>query len=405
MERVATGQSLGDREKQEDAVRVARQSADGNNSDLLMLLSDGMGGHAGGEIASNLALDTFKEHFENGSTNMRPRGRLQESLEAANEAIAAEVARNPELKGMGCTLVGVLVAAGRLVWVSVGDSILFLLRHGQLRRLNANHSYFGELLELVERGEISLQEAEAHPKKNALLSVLTGAPIKMVDLNVIETDPGDVLILASDGLETLSDDDIARIAQANASKGPSAISDALLNAVKGRGRPRQDNTSIIVMQHSKESYSAYDSNSKWNLQPDASAKLPMVAIAAATGGAVITGAIVAWALWPSEPEPVPDPKPAAEDAATIEGPTEIRRDEGTEITDGTESDPDAGVETTPDAENIPDASEQAPEDGTAPDSEGDEGASSGDVIETPPTETEIPPENEDDGGTAPEGGN
>lgn len=371
MERVATGQLLGDREKQEDAVRIARQSEDGENSDLLMLLSDGMGGHAGGEIASNLALETFQDHFENVSTNMRPRGRLEESLEAANAAIAAEAVKNPELKGMGCTLIAVLVAAGRLVWVSVGDSVLFLMRHGQLRRLNADHSYFGELLELVERGEITRQEAAAHPKKNALLSVLTGAPIKLVDLNVIESDPGDVLILASDGLETLSDEDIGRIAQATIGKGVSAVSEALLAAVNTRARPRQDNTSVVVMQYAPEGLSGFSSGTKWNMQPDQVEKANWskhLLIGGAVAGALAVGILVGWMFKSEAPEPVVED--ALPEAIAPSGPVDIQDGDGTTIDDA----PTDGT-TPPNAPDFEASDEEARETPAVPDSEG---------IENPP---------------------
>ena len=304
MERVAKDQFLGDRDKQEDAVRVVRLNQDDDSSnDLLMLLSDGMGGYAGGEVASNTALDAFMDYFQNGSSNMRPSGRLEESLLAANEAVATEVKRNPELKGMGCTLIGVLSAAGRLAWVSVGDSVLFLMRDGQLTRLNADHSYFGELMELVERGEMTRQEAEANPKKNALLSVLAGAPIKMIDKNVIESQDGDLLILASDGLETLAHDEIEEITRNSMAEGPTVVTERLLSAVKHRGKPKQDNSSVIVMQIPGPDMANFQANTAWGRTAQKSGlPLPVLIAGAAFAGALIVGGI-AYALWPDPPEP------------------------------------------------------------------------------------------------------
>lgn len=244
---VAWGQILGERDNQEDAISVQgpeRSCADG---DLLLVLADGMGGHAGGEVASRLAVTSFVEHFRSVSTNPRPRGRFGEALQVANAKLAERIASEPELRGMGCTLLGVLIAQGRLVWVSVGDSLLFLMRNGRLSRLNADHSLFGELQELVERGEMTRAEAEAHPRRNALRSALTGGEVSLTDLNAIEIDPGDVVILASDGIETLEQDEIERIVQSLRAAGPEAVKQALLDAVSARRRPRQDNTSIVVM--------------------------------------------------------------------------------------------------------------------------------------------------------------
>lgn len=241
----ASRQVLGQRDAQEDTCQIVGQGSD-EDEDVLLLLSDGMGGHAGGAVASRLAVDTFIEHFRHVSTNMRPRGRLTEALDAANAALAVRVQEEPELAGMGCTFIGALTAEDRLVWVSVGDSILYLLRNGKLKRLNADHSYFAELLELVARGEMTQADAQAHPKRNALRSALTGEQLKLVDQNTIELAPGDLVVLASDGVETLSDAEIEAIANKYMSSGPVAVADAILSEIEARARPRQDNTSVVV---------------------------------------------------------------------------------------------------------------------------------------------------------------
>lgn len=330
MEDVAAGQFLGERDKQEDALRVVRQDDADSDDGLLLLLSDGMGGHAGGEIASNTAIDALVDHFNVGSTNMRPRGRLKESLEVANSQLAKKVDADPTLKGMGCTMIGVLVAGGRIVWVSVGDSVLFLVRNGALKKLNADHSYFGELMKLVEKGELKEEEAKAHPKRNALLSVLTGAPIKLIDVDMMESQPGDLLIVASDGLETLSQPEILTIARDNLANGANAVTDALLGAVEDRQKPKQDNTSVISLIFPGDPKIMAQEHTQWDMSPDKPSNTKLIVVSAAAG-ALLMGLFMAFLLWPDPPVPpvaevAPEPIEPRNVEIRPDGPSAIQED-------------------------------------------------------------------------------
>lgn len=314
MDRVASGQRLGRRDAQEDAVTVLPLTPEDPTSELLLMLADGMGGHAGGDVASQLAIAEFGTHFTEVSENMRPRGRLREALDAANEALRQEIAANATLKGMGCTFIGALVSQGRLVWVSVGDSALFLLRNGALTKLNADHSLYGDLLEQVGRGEITQAEADAHPQRNALRSALAGNAIPMVDTNAITLEPGDVIVVASDGLDTLDRDEIAQIVQDRYRTGASAVERALLDAVEARERPRQDNTSVIVLREAGAPTSSGLGLPAWDTRADGSRYFPWI-IGAAGAAGVLVLALLAYALFfASEvPELAPaDLPPAAE---------------------------------------------------------------------------------------------
>lgn len=388
MQRYASRQSLGQREAQEDSCQIVGH---GSDEDVLLLLSDGMGGHAGGEVASSLAVETFIEHFRHVSTNMRPRGRLTEALEAANAALADRVRDAPQLTGMGCTLIGALTAENRLVWVSVGDSILFLLREGKLRRLNADHSFFGELLEMAARGEITRAEAEAHPKRNALRSALTGEKLNLVDQNTIELAPGDLVILASDGVETLSDGDIEAIANTEAPKGPAAIAEALLSEVEARARPRQDNTSIVV-------YAAEDAQA-----PASSVWLTSRMIAIVSSAVAVVLAVIVLVLLLRDPVQVPEtaePQDAVPEAIGDEAASDVLEPDaegqrpiggGDEVPEGAgpAAEEGAGPETPGESEPVltPEV-DASPVDGPA-DAEGDtgdEGAAPSETVPDAPEE-------------------
>jgi len=219
--------------------------------ELLMVLADGMGGHQGGAHASSCAVQSFMDAYQLSSGNAAQR--LKHALQHANQKIAAEVQIHPELQGMGCTLVGVVVTEEQIEWISVGDSPLWLYDNtGKLRRLNADHSMKPILKEQVRRGFLTAQEANWHPERNVLFSALTGNPIEMIDQPPVPTElfPGDCILLASDGLFTLSDTEIAHCLQKN---NPALETvNELLEAIKDKGLWNQDNTTALFVKIPKE---------------------------------------------------------------------------------------------------------------------------------------------------------
>ncbi len=239
--RYATRASQGARSYQEDAASVV-EGAGG----LTAVLADGMGGHAGGALASNLACKFFLHAFATAQGTTPEK--LSESLDLANAAIAHEVHDNPSLNGMGCTLVGVVFCADGVEWVSVGDSPLFLLRKGEIVVLNEDHSLAPEIDKLAAMGKISWEAARNDHRRHFLRSALTGGEMELIDRShrPLALQPGDTVLLASDGIHTLSHADIAKVVSANGD--PAAAAAALLNAVEAVGDTAQDNTTVIVVQ-------------------------------------------------------------------------------------------------------------------------------------------------------------
>lgn len=219
-------------------------SKDGDH--LICLLADGMGGHEAGEVASELAVSTFANGI---AVNGAPEhSSFMPLLDAANRAIANEVNENPKYAGMGCTLVAMEIIADTFSWISVGDSPLFLLREGKLTRKNADHSIAGRLDAAAAMGEITWEDAKQSPDRNALLSALTGDRISRLDITKepLLLRENDWLILASDGLETLDDDQIAQTVESVASQRAKDVVDALLQTVTSKASPKQDNTTVIA---------------------------------------------------------------------------------------------------------------------------------------------------------------
>lgn len=215
---------------------------------MVAVLADGMGGHAGGAIASRMACERFVSAYAeaNGDEN---RGRLVDALEAANVAIAETVASNPMLSGMGSTLVGVTFCEDGVEWVSVGDSPLMLYRRGEIAFLNEDHSLAPELDRLAAAGEISEEDAKRDPRRHMLRSAVTGDEIELVDYSKrpLKVEPGDYIILASDGLHTLESAEVERIVAAYGSDGASAVASALIRAIDAIRDPHQDNATIVAV--------------------------------------------------------------------------------------------------------------------------------------------------------------
>ncbi len=223
------GQDQGARPYQEDSWAL-RTLPDGS---VLAVLADGMGGHAGGAVASKLAVEALLKAVERG----RPLG---DGLQDANDAVKAGAAGKAELKGMGTTLVGALVKDDRVQWISVGDSPLYLVAGGEIARLNADHSFAPQIDAMVERGMITAEKAAAHPGRHTLREAVMGEPLTLIDQGSRELAKDAKLLLCSDGVESLPPDKIAL--------GTALPVQGLLDAVLAVGEPHQDNVTIIKLE-------------------------------------------------------------------------------------------------------------------------------------------------------------
>ncbi len=172
----------------------------------LLALADGMGGHAAGEVASQLVIQALRTLDDDD-----PGGDLLSKLEratgAGNEAIAAQVAQSPELEGMGTTLTAILFAGNRIGLCHVGDSRGYLYRDGQLTQITRDDTF---VQTLVEEGRITAEQAHTHPQRSLIMRALTGQEVEPT-LTMREARAGDRYLLCSDGLsdvvteETLAD--------------------------------------------------------------------------------------------------------------------------------------------------------------------------------------------------------
>lgn len=234
---------IGGRDEQQDSFLVisAVDTQTGIAGELLVL-ADGMGGHSGGQEASACAVEAFAAEFSSKRSSLEQR--LSAALDAANDAIADQVAHKPQLKGMGCTLIGAFVASGKATWISVGDSPLYLQDDEKLQRINEDHSLAPKIDKEVELGKRSAESARNDPARHALLSALTGRKIPIIDRGTTQLPLGSKFLLASDGLDTLEPSAVFQIL--NSSKTAENAVSALLDSLAKIMPPDQDNTTVIV---------------------------------------------------------------------------------------------------------------------------------------------------------------
>lgn len=255
----ASRATQGARPYQEDAADVwpgdgplaaAVKSPPPADTAVVAILADGMGGHVGGALASGMACSSFLETFARGENDVVDR--LAQSLAEANRSIMRKVDSNPQLNGMGCTLVGVAFGAFGAHWISVGDSPLYLFRKGELTRVNEDHSLAPLLDKLAAEGRMSPDDARNDPRRHYLRSAVTGEDLDLIDasVNPLALEAGDIVLVASDGIHTLEEDEIRRLLTAYGNDSVGKIADALLRDVTSAGDPFQDNTTVIVVRAS-----------------------------------------------------------------------------------------------------------------------------------------------------------
>lgn len=243
---IAGNQIDGDRDYQEDAFLTTYidDEKGESKSTALIVMADGMGGHAAGNIASQMVVNTFNREFTSRFGTDEVPLILREALDKSNESLRASVKETPGLEGMGCTMVTAAISNRRLWWISVGDSHLYLVRKGKLSKQNADHSYGGYLDRMAAKG--TPVEPEPGLSRNMLMSAIMGEELGEVDCREkhYQLQPGDRIIVASDGLDTISTDTVLKLSAQSVT--PRDCVAALLNAVEDANKPRQDNTTVVV---------------------------------------------------------------------------------------------------------------------------------------------------------------
>jgi serine/threonine protein phosphatase PrpC len=209
----------------------------------LLALADGMGGHAAGEVASQLMITSLYVLENTLSQGVEPSPdrlltMLAEAMDDGNRAIAAHVDDNPTQEGMGCTLTTMLFDGASLGVCHVGDSRGYLLRDGVLTQVTKDDTF---VQSLVDEGKLAPEDVSSHPQRSLILKALTGRPVEPT-LALREVQPGDRYLLCSDGLsDPVSFDTIRDVLSTGT---PQEAGSQLINLALRGGGP--DNVTVVV---------------------------------------------------------------------------------------------------------------------------------------------------------------
>ena len=203
----------------------------------LIALADGMGGHASGEVASRMSLDSLIDALSIASSMTEQS--LRRAVEFSNSRVYTASTLEPHQRGMGTTLVAGLLGGGSLLVSNVGDSRAYLVRNGELRQLTKDHSWVGEM---VARGILTSEEAAVHPRRNLLTRALGVDESVLVDVSRTELRQGDRILLCSDGLHGLVSDNT--IAAALRGRSLKSCARELVESAKRAGGT--DNVTVVL---------------------------------------------------------------------------------------------------------------------------------------------------------------
>ena len=215
----------------------------------LFFVADGMGGHAGGDIASAIAsqrialTDSQHESLEEAVTTFR------NAIVDANQMLSDTVVAHPDLQGMGTTFSGLLLFQGKAIIAHIGDSRIYLARDGKVQQITKDHTF---VQKLVEMGRITPEEALVHPRRSVLMRVLGDVSGNLdVDFSIVDTLPGDRWLICSDGLSGVVPDEVTnRIL--NSKIAPQEATELLIGEAREFGGP--DNITAVLCDVVREDF-------------------------------------------------------------------------------------------------------------------------------------------------------
>jgi PPM family protein phosphatase len=206
----------------------------------LLAMADGMGGHAGGDVASSTVIGALVQLDGEALSGRDLSHSLLDRIHLANTEIGDQVHADPSLDGMGTTLIALLRTGDKIVLAHIGDSRAFMVRDGVVTQITKDHSF---VQSLVDEGRITADEAQTHPQRSLVTRVLTGSHDDEPDLVVRQGRIGDRYVISSDGLtDYVARDTIAEVLTAAADPGEAA--DRLVGLALRAGAP--DNVTVVV---------------------------------------------------------------------------------------------------------------------------------------------------------------
>jgi protein phosphatase len=231
------------RQDNQDAIGLPERA--GGDGPWLFVLADGMGGQQGGQVASELAVKTVRKTFHAARRHYEPEDALTDALLWANLAVFEKAQAEPELAGMGTTLLAAALLGGEALLANVGDSRCYLYRNGRLLKISQDHSLVAEQ---VRQGKLSEEQARSHPLRNVLTRAVGTQPELAVDIISLKVMTGDFLLMCSDGLHgPMPEAEIGALLDKTTDL--TEACQALLAAANEHGGP--DNISVVLIRVDK----------------------------------------------------------------------------------------------------------------------------------------------------------
>lgn len=256
--KIACGRYQGERKFQQDSVDSFTDQATGVS---FLALSDGIGGADYGHLASRLIVRTAMQSLKSNcalifNDPLKTPEFLRKAAFASNRKMAQFVAGYPDKNGIGGTLVLAVLVGNSAYFLSIGDSLAYRMNKTGLQRLNADHSLASGIDNLARLGQIDPRVAKKMASRNTLTAAILGQELSKIDCpdTGVNVKAGDTVIIASDGLQTLSEEELSKSLQDMSGLNAGGVVNTLINRVEAKAALGQDNLSICVASYLKQKY-------------------------------------------------------------------------------------------------------------------------------------------------------
>lgn len=247
---IGSSSVIGSRKEQQDAILADKDYAYIQNKRVIAVLCDGMGGLDSGAVASQIATATVYQEFLRWQNVENMPGFFMDVVPKIDSEVSMLTNEDGTPMRAGTTLVSVIIKENQLYWASVGDSHIYIIRDGKILCITEEHNYMKLLKEKVMRGEITIEEMNSDPQKEALISYIGMGGVRCIDINYkpFQLLEGDYVILCSDGLyRALNEEEMKEIVYSCGDDVQEAAAKLTDCAIK-KGKRNQDNTSVIVIE-------------------------------------------------------------------------------------------------------------------------------------------------------------
>lgn len=246
---IASSSVIGRRKEQQDSVKCDNEYDYKSKGRCICVLCDGMGGLSGGRQASQLCVNSLVAEFHKTNRNTSIPSFYRQIIPKLDKAVHSFKDKSGKPMKCGTTLVSCVIKDDELYWASVGDCHAYILRNNQLSLITREHNLGMLLEERAKRGELTYEQAESHPKKEALVSFIGLGRVPYMDLRVepFKLSPGDFIIICSDGLYRSVTEYELKNTVLSYGRSVRQSAEALTERALSKNKPNQDNTSVIVV--------------------------------------------------------------------------------------------------------------------------------------------------------------